>query len=278
MLFRSTRASDGAFDVTVGPLLDLWKQAGREKRLPTADEIAAARANVGWKHFELLDGGARRLTPGAKVDLGGIAKKYGIDQATAAMRRSGIAGGLVNVGGDIRVFGVPSRGKGPWRIEVRDPFNTDAAMATIELDEGAVCTSGNYERFVIIDGRRRSHIVDPRSGQPADMVPSVTVVGPTALEAGLWATALSILGPDGLELMKRHTPQLEAIVVTGDADDWRVVVTPGLPKQLKGLAPVHQQRLVEWTPSTRPAATAPAHTAPAPAAPAATRPATEPSP
>jgi thiamine biosynthesis lipoprotein len=223
-----TPASDGSFDVTVRPMLELWKAAGLARRLPTADEIASARELVGWRHFEFADGGVRKLTDGAGIDLGGIAKKYAIDLAAEAMQQAGLDGGMVNVGGDIRVFGLSPQDR-PWRIGIRDPFG-EQTLAQVEIRDGSVCTSGNYERFVMIEGRRRSHIVDARTGEPADMVPSVTVVGPRALEAGLWATALSILGPDGLALMKKHNPQLEALVIAGDEHDWHAHATDGMLK------------------------------------------------
>jgi thiamine biosynthesis lipoprotein len=236
-------ASDGAFDVTVAPLLNAWARAGREKRMPTEAELQAARQAVGWEHFELTESGARRLRADAKIDLGGIAKKHGIDEAMRAMRGRNIDGALVNVGGDIRVWGAPPTRREKWRISVRDPFNQAATMATVEIEAGSVCTSGNYERYVMIEGRRRSHIVDPRTGEPADMVPSVTVVGPTALEAGLWATALSVLGADGLELMKAENPELEAMIVTGSDDDFTLVVTAGLRRYLMGVAPQYEEQL-----------------------------------
>lgn len=245
-----TPASDGAFDVTVRPLLEMWKQAGQAQRLPTQQELSAARELVGWRHFELGDGTVTKLTDGATVDLGGIAKKYGIDRATEAMAATGVAGGMVNVGGDIRVFGpAPPRpgmaddGKGrKWTIGIRDPFG-GPMLAQVELASGSVCSSGNYERFVMIDGKRRSHIVDPRTAMPADMVPAVTVVGPTAMEAGLWATALSVLGPDGLDAMKRHNPALEALVITGDEHDWQAHATAGMRAMMLRVEPGLGDRL-----------------------------------
>jgi len=221
--------TDGAFDVTCRPLIETWKQAGRAKRLPTDEEIAAALARTGWRNFELLDGGVRKLVDGAGVDLGGIAKGFGIDRAVEAMRQAGATGGLVNVGGDVACFGRRQDGRA-WRIAVQSPFDA-SAIALLELTDGAVCTSGNYQRFVEIDGKRYSHIMDPRTGRPAEMTPSVTVTAPTAVTADAWATALSVLGRAGLDRIPAGSG-LEAMLVLGSPGDYRLHATAGLRRLL----------------------------------------------
>lgn len=226
-----TPLTNGAFDVTCRPILELWRVAGQRKTEPTADELRQAVESTGWRWFELTDVGAIRKREGASIDLGGIAKKYAIDQAAELLIRRGVAGGLVNVGGDMRCVGRRASG-GPWHISVRNPFsdNPDDQMALLAVEGGAVCTSGNYERFVEIAGRRHSHIVDPRTGQTCDNAPSVTVVGPDATSAGLWATALSVLGLEGLKLMPRDAG-LEVMMVVGQSpEDSRWYRTPGFDK------------------------------------------------
>ena len=133
----------------------------------------------------------------------------------------------MEVGGDIRCFGRSDSG-GKWRIGIRNPFDPHSSkmLAVLAIEEGAVCTSGNYFRFTEIDGRRYSHIVDPRTGQPVDAAPSVTVVGPTATAADGWATALSVLGPEGLSLLPKRA-HVEAMMIIGDRNDWQVRMTPG---------------------------------------------------
>ena len=211
-----TGESGGAFDITVQPLLELWKRAGNDGKLPTQQQIEEARSRVGCQHIRLTLAGGVRLRAGVQVDLGGIAKKHAIDKAVEEMRLEPVIGGLVNVGGDIRVFGRPAKGE-TWSIGIRDPFAKDGLLGTMRIKDGAVCTSGNYERFVEIEGKRYSHIVDPRTGWTADAVPSVTVYGPTAVKAGLWATALVILGEDGMGRLPRDQG-LEAMIVLGPAD------------------------------------------------------------
>jgi thiamine biosynthesis lipoprotein len=218
----ATRDTDGAFDVTIRPLLELWKQAGKRGRLPSDDELASARELVGPDKLRLEGDTAVKLLDGVTIDLGGIAKKCAIDEAVTELMSDGLTGGYVDVGGDIRFFGVMADGS-EWMADIRDPFDTDKMMAKIRVGARAVCTSGNYERFVEIDGRRYSHIVDPRTGRPADAVPSVTVVSPQAA-GGVWATALSILGPQGL---KRLPPGIEALLIAGTPESRQVHMTPG---------------------------------------------------
>ena len=222
--------TDGAFDVTCRPILQVWRAAKDSKRLPTDLQIAAATGKCGWDKIELFADSATKKVDGSSIDLGGIAKGFGIDQATEALQAAGLTGGMVNVGGDVRCFGRRADG-GKWRIGVRSPFDGDPTFAIIELSAGAVCTSGNYERFFEIDSRRYSHIVDPRTGRPVDRAPSVTVVAPTATAADAWATALSVLGAPGLELIDENSG-LEAMLVIGGPKDYRLVMTPGFAKLL----------------------------------------------
>ncbi len=222
----------GAFDATCLPVFKLWARAGKVRRLPTDAEVAAARSAGGWDKIELLDGAARKTIDTAGIGLGGIAKGYAIDRAIEAMRAATCSGGLVDVGGDIRCFGLSPRG-GLWRVAVRDPFGTgsDAFLGTLELTGLAVCTSGNYERYTEIGGKRYSHIIDPRTARPVDLAPSVTVVAPTAAVADGWATALSVLGPKGLDLLAPDSG-IEAMIVVGGPEDYTVHQTPGFAKLL----------------------------------------------
>ena len=176
------------------------------------------------------------------MDLGGIAKGYAVDQAVAAMTSLGIRGGVVDAGGDLRCFGSRPDGQS-WKVAVRDPFHAaDASappLATLRVHDAAVCTSGNYFRYVQIQGRRYSHIIDPRPGphmgMPAEAAPSVTVVAPTAIVADMWATALSVLGAGGLSLLPPEA-HIEAMVVEGMVHDVHIRMTDGFAKLLEGAA------------------------------------------
>jgi len=209
----------GAFDVTVGPLCRLWKRCAMAKRMPTPDEVQAAKGQVGIEGLALDEAThtAALSRPGMVVDLGAIAKGYAVDQAIAALKSQGIASALVNAGGDMRMIG-PRPGADAWRIGVQDPRepgNHSGLLHTLHVPACAIATSGNYQRFFEIAGQRFSHIIDPRTGQPASRVPSVTVVSQTdAMTADMWATAASVLDPDEAIKLIDADPDLEALLVT----------------------------------------------------------------
>jgi thiamine biosynthesis lipoprotein len=213
----ATEATGGAFDVTCRPLIELWRKAGQSGRRPTEMEIAGAREETGWRGIQLSQNGAIKNAGPIRVDLGGIAKGYAIDMAVEVMRKSGVDGGMVDVGGDLRCFGRPPDGQA-WSVQVRDPF-AEGVLGKFSLEEGAVCTSGGYARFTEVAGRRYSHIIDPRDGEPVRHVVSATVVAPTARTADIWATALSVLGESGLVKLP---DDVEALVITGDASTPRL--------------------------------------------------------
>jgi len=228
-------ATGGAFDVTCRPLIELWKTSAQEGHPPTPQQRAAARVTSSWDQIILGPAGAEKTTDTACMDLGGIAKGFAADRAAEAMMQLGVSGGLIEIGGDIRCFGRHSGRQEGWRIGIRNPFdpNSPAMLATLKLAQGGICTSGNYFRFVEIQGRRYSHIIDPRPGDncgaTADAAPSVTVVAPDAATADIWATALSVLGPAGL---KRLPAGVEAMIVTGGPTDHQQHSSEGFGKLL----------------------------------------------
>ena len=224
---RLHRQTNGAFDITLVPLLTLWKQSAAAGVVPSAQQIAQARQASTWAVFTVADTTVSKSLATGQVDLGGIAKGYAIDRATAAMQQAGAVGGMVEIGGDVRVFGSKPDGS-PWRVGVQDPFHPDEGpwLRRLALRDAAICTSGNYRRFSMVQGRRISHIIDPRTGQPVSATASVTVVAPTATLADAWATALSVLGPDGLSLIPARAG-IQAMIVTGTAQSHTVHATDG---------------------------------------------------
>jgi thiamine biosynthesis lipoprotein len=234
--------TQGAFDVTCRPLIALWQQAGRQDRLPTDRQRNAARDASNWKLLELTDTGALKHAAGASVDLGGIAKGYAIDGALRILEQAGVDGAMVDVGGDVACLGRAPDGH-EWSVDVKSPFGP-AVLARLHVAAGAVATSGNYARYRQIAGRRYSHIIDPRTGRPAEAAESVTVVAPTAMAADVWATALSVLGPDGFGQLPGG---FEALMVLGSAEDYQMLSTAGfrellqepLPKPLTVYEPNH---------------------------------------
>jgi thiamine biosynthesis lipoprotein len=225
-LHQETR---GTFDITARPVVELWRRAAERGVLPSEHDLRHARASSTWEQIQMGPAGIVKARPSTRVDIDGIAKGWAIDRAVERLQRSGAPGGMVEVGGDLRSFGSGPGGR-PWTVAVRSPF-ADEVWAEIEVTEGAVCSSGDYARFSTIAGRRFGHIIDPRTGWPTEATRAVTVVGPDAATADAWATALSILGVEGLDLLTAGR-DLEALIVTGTPAAFRVTVTPGLGRRL----------------------------------------------
>lgn len=224
----------GAFDVTASPLFAMWRDAARNGQMPSAEAIRQARQASHWNQLTLHDTGAIKSAETTRVDLGGIAKGAAIDRAVEAMIEQGCQSGIVDIGGDVRCFGTKPSGE-PWQVGVADPFDSASGrmFCRLAVTDASVCTSGNYERFYLIGGEHFSHIVDPRPGadlgSPADLYPSVTVVAPRAWQADAWATALSVLGPEGFALLDEG---VEAMVVIGTPENYRWEMTPGFSRLL----------------------------------------------
>ena len=202
---RIARASHGAFDVTVGPLSVLWRQARREGMLPDAGRLTAARALAGDDKLEIDERQktVRLLKAGMQLDLGGIAKGFAADEAAAVLARHGISRALVAAGGDIVVTDPPPDREG-WRVAVTSIEGVDRPPAGyVTLRNAAVSTSGDAEQFLFVDGVRYSHIVDPRTGSALTGRRSVTIVAPDGMTADGLATAVSVMGAaDGIRLVE----------------------------------------------------------------------------
>lgn len=213
-----SRLSDGAFDVTIGPVVRLWRKARHSGIAPTAEQIAAARAKVG-SHNLILDPDAKTVrfaVEGMLLDVGGIAKGYAIDIAAEAMRQAGALGGMIDIGGDLLCFGQPVGGQTHWLIGLQDPDNDETILQRLKLDNRAVATSGDYRRFVVINGQKYSHIINPATAEAAGDLSSVTLIAAAAMHADALATAVSVLGPEkGLALIEtiEHT---EAVLIPAD--------------------------------------------------------------
>jgi thiamine biosynthesis lipoprotein len=216
-----SEVSDGTFDVTVGPLVDLWRALAEANEPPSDEALAEARRKVGFRKLILDDKAmtVRFAEEGMRIDLGGIAKGYAVDKSVEAMRKQGALGGMVDLGGNIRCFGRAPRGQEKWRIGVQDPnvapddLNPSKYLLVLEIADASVATSGDYRRFAVVEGQRQSHIIDTRSGRSADKLVSDTIIAPDAITADALSTAVNILGPEaGLALVER-LPGIEAILI-----------------------------------------------------------------
>ena len=233
--FTYSELSEGAFDVTVRPLKTLWKSAGKTGVVPDDATIDSVLASVGYKNVKLdVDNKTIRfLKPSMEIDLGGIAKGYSADLAAAELRKQGIATALVNVGGNIVAVGTPP-GSPAWKIGVQDPNKrTDRLPEVLHLPAGSIATSGDYERFVEISGKRFSHIVDPRTGQPIENMSSVTVVAPNGITSDVLSTTMSVMGAEqGLPLAARLAG-VEVMFVVASANGPTIIKSEGFDKFLK---------------------------------------------
>ncbi|MBA6412118.1 FAD:protein FMN transferase [Parahaliea sp. F7430] len=218
---RIGELSEGAYDVTVGPLVNLWGFGpdGPVNGVPAQEEIALQLAAIGQQHL-LVDKDQQRLAKQAPVslDFSSIAKGYGVDQLANYLLTQQISDFLVEVGGEMRLAGNSPRGDS-WRIAVERPVaGARAPQVTLALSNIAVATSGDYRNYFEVDGQRYSHSIDPRTGYPVahDLV-SVTVLADSALEADAWATALDVLGgKQALLLANAHNLAVYLIRRQGD--------------------------------------------------------------
>ncbi len=226
-------ASDGAFDPTVGPLVELWgfHDFDLDRPAPTEDEVADARGRVAWSAISVTESTMARSRDDVEVDLSAIAKGYAVDVAATALLAASIDNFLLEVGGELVLRGINRRG-GPWRVGVDDPLpptgvdplsaeaHSPLALAprqpyaVLGIADRAVATSGDYRNVCLVNGRYVAHAIDPRSGYPTDHdLASVTVVAPTCAEADALATAALVLGPvEGMALLEKRT-DVEALLL-----------------------------------------------------------------
>ena len=232
-----SQKSGGAFDITVGTLIgSLWKfDEDKDGSLPTAAEVQARLPLVGYRNV-LVDKARKTVRlrkKGVQITLGGIAKGYAVDRAVKLLYDRGYVDFIIQAGGDLYVAG--RRGDRNWRVGIRDPRgDRESTFAIAAIENRTFSTSGDYERFVIKDGVRYHHIIDPATGQPARRSRSVTVLAKDAITADAWSTALFVLGVDrGMPLVEKMS-DLDAVFV--DADN-KVHVSSGL----QGKIWIHRQ-------------------------------------
>lgn len=204
-----SRASDGAFDITVGALMDLWGFRTREYRVPAEHELR--RAAVGYAGIS-IEGRAVRLAPGLRLDPGGIGKGLALDRALAAMKKAGVTDGIVDFGSTSVAIGDAGDGAEGWPVAIRDPFDERAVLGVVRLKNEALAVSGGYEKFFEQEGRRYAHILDPRTRRPVDHTAATAVIAATGTEADALSTAAYVAGSVGLAV-KRGA---QAIVTPAD--------------------------------------------------------------
>ena len=207
-------ASGGLFDITSGVLRRAWDF--RKPRVPHAQELAPLLALVDWPAVQREDGAVFLPRAGMEIDFGGFGKEYAADRACALLQERGVRHGYVNLGGDMRFIGPQPDGR-LWSIGIQDPRKTDGTVASIAVSHGALTTSGDYERFFDVDGKRYCHVLNPRTGMPVPYWRSVSVLAPLAVLGGSVSTIAMLKEADGLPFLASSGLAYFAIDSTGQA-------------------------------------------------------------
>lgn len=224
--------TDGAMDITVGPLVNLWG-FGPDKQpvaTPDAQAIAAAKACTGLQHLQVINQSGRQFLqkdiPDLFVDLSTVGEGYAADHLARLMEQEGISRYLVSVGGALVSRGMNGEGK-PWRVAIQKPTDREnAVQAIVDINGHGISTSGSYRNYYELDGKRISHVIDPQTGQPiTHKLVSVTVIAPTALEADGWDTGLMVLGPEKAQQVVREQG-LAVYMIVKEGEGFKTWMSP----------------------------------------------------
>lgn len=216
---KISEITDGAFDISYASMDRIWKFDGSMKEMPSEEEIKASVSKVGFKNILLDEKNSTVFlkNSGMKIGFGAIGKGYAADMAKDVLLSKGVSGGIINASGDMNTWGKQPDGR-EWMVAITNPLNKDRAFALLPLREGAVVTSGDYEKFVQFNGVRYSHIINPKTGYPATGIISVSVFAPKAELADALATSVFVLGKEvGLDRIDQ-LPQVECIIIEANGN------------------------------------------------------------
>jgi thiamine biosynthesis lipoprotein len=209
-----SKLTDGAFDISYASMDKIWKFDGSMTVFPDTETIKKSVAKVGHKNI-ILDKSAQTIflkIKGMKIGFGAIGKGYAADKAKALLIKNGVQAGIINASGDMNTWGTQPDGS-PWQVAITNPMNKNKAFALLPLEKGAIVTSGNYEKYVLFNGKRYTHIIDPRTGIPASGIISVSVFAPKAELADALATSIFVMGVEvGLNRINQ-LKNLECIII-----------------------------------------------------------------
>ena len=231
-----SQATDGAFDITIAPLVNAWGFGFKNGALPDSAQVDSLRSLVGWDRITLTDDGTiSKQDPRMVMDCSAVAKGFGSDQVASLFRRKGIHNYMIEIGGEVVLSGTNPKGK-PWSIGINKPVedstSTNNELQTIlQLTDCALATSGNYRNFYISeDGRKLAHTIDPHTGYPVQhSILSSTVIAPTCAMADAFATSFMVMGLDKAKQVLKAHPQLKAYFIYADPDGTnRVWASPNL--------------------------------------------------
>ncbi|MEI6437217.1 MAG: FAD:protein FMN transferase [Candidatus Omnitrophota bacterium] len=210
---KYAQLTDGAYDMTIYPLVKIWKNAAAKNRLPDKDSLEIAKSKVGFQHFQQFEPDkVKFLKQGMMIDLGSPASGYFCDEVALIMQTYGIEHFMVDGGGEIFARGL-NKAEFPWKVGIQDPFNKESVLMDIKLDGKGVSTSGDYEKFSTIDGTRYAHIIDPRTGYPQTGAASVTVIANNTQAANELSTALCVMGGEKALAFARMVENVEALII-----------------------------------------------------------------
>lgn len=209
-----SKLTDGAFDITYASMDKVWRYDGFMKELPSDEVIKNSVSKVGYENIILNKEEQAVYLPkkGMKIDFGANGKGYAADKAKEMLMLRGVTAGIINASGDMNTWGKQPNGN-DWTVAITNPFNKSKAFGILPITNGAVVTSGNYEKFVVLNGKRYSHIIDPRTGYPSNGIISVTVFAKSAELADALATAVFVMGAEvGLDRINQ-LPNIECIII-----------------------------------------------------------------
>jgi thiamine biosynthesis lipoprotein len=220
--------TNGAFDITVHPLVKIWGFDTEHPHVPSEKDIKQALKDIGWWHLKIHKGVLTKDKKGIKIDLGALTKGYAVGQAVKVLKANGIKSALINAGGDIYALGKDN--KKMWVVGIKSPLGK-GLLGYMKMEDLYVASSGDYEHYFFYKGKRYCHIFNPKTGWPIQGVAGTTVIGPHAALTDAWGTALFVMGPKmGLKALKNVTGlHLEAIIITSSGELW---TSSGLKKYL----------------------------------------------
>jgi thiamine biosynthesis lipoprotein len=214
-----SKITDGAFDISFAAMDKIWQFDESMTEIPSAEAVKKSVEKVGYQNIiiDKVNSTIFLKLPGMKIGFGSIGKGYAADKTKELLVSKGVKAGIINASGDMNTWGTQPDGK-PWTVGITNPINKNKVFAVFPLKESAIVTSGSYEKYVMINGKRYTHIINPKTGYPVTGVSSVTVMAPSAEMANGFSTSIMVLGKDvGLNLIEQF-PQLRCVIVTDEGE------------------------------------------------------------
>lgn len=220
--------SEGGFDITLGPLIELWRRARGKGSPPSEEEMKRSLDLVSFRNVLINQRGKIFLKKvGMSIDLGGIAKGYAVDKAFEVLKNLGYKNLIVNAGGDLRAGGL--KWDQPWSIGIQDPRIPNKIMAQLSITEGAIATSGDYEKYFMYQGKRYHHILNPRNGLPSEECQSVTILSKDGMTSDALATAVFVLGPEKGYSLCHRIEGTDCLILNKEG---KMILSPGLKDRI----------------------------------------------